>query len=233
VRLPAAALLSFFAAVSIFAADRSHDLYPRYSALAAAFEEGTDYRVISRARKSTVLVTAIHGGSIEPGTSELARLVAGRNHSLYLFESLLRSGTGWKHHITSTHFDEPRATDLVSASRTVVSIHGFWYVRAPGTNEPPTVMLGGRNAALRERVRAALHAFRDKHMPELVVRDGYGRFAGMAAKNIANRAEEAGVQIELSRALREAILKSPLVRKRLARRIRSAIRAWMCESLLR
>jgi phage replication-related protein YjqB (UPF0714/DUF867 family) len=66
---------------------------------------------------------AIHGGKIEPGTSSLAKRIAGDTFNYYSF-----SGRKWRHnwglHITSTAFDEPVALSFASSSAVVVTLHG-------------------------------------------------------------------------------------------------------------
>ena len=51
------------------------DRYASYVQLAESEREGQDYSVrVEGDRSSAILVLAPHGGSIEPGTSELAAL---------------------------------------------------------------------------------------------------------------------------------------------------------------
>jgi phage replication-related protein YjqB (UPF0714/DUF867 family) len=71
------------------------------------------------------IIMAIHGGGIEPGTSEIALATAGYHpatltpaadghglHDFWLFEGLLSSGNG-DLHVTASNYDEPIATELV------------------------------------------------------------------------------------------------------------------------
>ena len=62
--------------------------------------------------RSDVAVVAIHGGKIEPGTSELARAVARDDHPFYLFEGLKPQGNR-DLHISSGRFDDPVLTDSI------------------------------------------------------------------------------------------------------------------------
>jgi phage replication-related protein YjqB (UPF0714/DUF867 family) len=68
----------------------SKDKYFTFAELAAG-EDPSAYRIVSMPRGSAVAIIAPHGGNIEPGTSELARAVAGQELSLYLFEGRLAS----------------------------------------------------------------------------------------------------------------------------------------------
>ncbi len=80
-------------------------------------------RVRIETRRDAAAVIAPHGGGIEPGTSELAEAIAGADLSFYAFEGLKKDGNG-DLHVTSDHFDEATAIELVSASPTVVAVHG-------------------------------------------------------------------------------------------------------------
>ena len=67
------------------------DKYASFQELQRGERRGS-HRVLSRARKATIAVIAPHGGKIEPGTSEIARKIAGADYSFYSFEGR-RSGT--------------------------------------------------------------------------------------------------------------------------------------------
>lgn len=99
------------------------DRYKNFAELAAHEKENTDFQVRSEMRRDAAAVIAPHGGGIEPGTSELAEAIAGADLSFYAFEGLKKDGNGVLH-VTSDHFDEATAIELVSASPTVVAVHG-------------------------------------------------------------------------------------------------------------
>jgi len=61
------------------------DKYASFQELARSEPRGV-YRVRSRPRRATIAVIAPHGGSIEPGTSEIALKIAGLDFSFYAFE---------------------------------------------------------------------------------------------------------------------------------------------------
>jgi phage replication-related protein YjqB (UPF0714/DUF867 family) len=67
--------------------------YNSFSDLSRKETAGVDYHVIQRAGGSGITVMSIHGGAIEPGTTEIADAVAGEMHSFYSKEN-----TGGKHH---------------------------------------------------------------------------------------------------------------------------------------
>lgn len=165
-----------------------------YEELARRYVEGVDYgvHVMSRAL-SRVAVLAPHGGRIEGRTSEIARLIAGDEHRLYLFEGLRTTGDNFERlHLASHWFDEPRALDLISSCDTVVAVHGY---AGPG----PDVLLGGLNERLKKAVARAL-----AEMGISCSADGH-RFPGRHPRNICNRGRSGkGVQLELSEELRKA-----------------------------
>lgn len=182
------------------------DRYRSYSELSRSCTEGVDFRVFTLPRShADILVAAPHGGAIEPGTSELATLVAGAEHSLYLFEGLRCAANG-ELHITSSQFDEPRALDMALKVRTVLTIHGC---RDLG----PVAYLGGIDRDLRDRVATELRAI------GIFTQSAGHRFRAESRTNICNRgALGAGVQIELSPGLRD-----PIRMPELAYAIRSAL----------
>ena len=164
-----------------------------YGELAQRYQEGVDYAVHVMPRgRSRVAVVAPHGGRIEGRTSEIARLIAGDEHGLYLFEGLRTTGDNFDClHLASHWFDEPRALDLIASCDTVVAVHGY---AARG----PDVLLGGLNERLKEEVAQALAAIGFSCLI-----DGH-RFPGRHPCNICNRGRSGeGVQLELSEELRK------------------------------
>jgi phage replication-related protein YjqB (UPF0714/DUF867 family) len=165
-----------------------------YHELAQRYLEGIDYAVHVMPRdRSGVVVIAPHGGRIEGRTSDIARLIAGDEHGLYLFEGLRMTGDNFDClHLASHWFDEPRALDLVSSCDTVIAVHGY---AAPG----PDVLLGGLNERLKEMVAQALAGIGISCLT-----DGHG-FPGKHPRNICNRGRSGkGLQLELSERVRKA-----------------------------
>jgi phage replication-related protein YjqB (UPF0714/DUF867 family) len=64
------------------------DRYKSFSELKRHEEEGVDFRIFIVDRKVRAAIIAPHGGWIEPGTPEIAAIIAGTVHSLYCFEGL-------------------------------------------------------------------------------------------------------------------------------------------------
>ncbi|MEV0963255.1 poly-gamma-glutamate hydrolase family protein [Streptomyces sp. NPDC049910] len=168
--------------------------YTSYAELAAAETEGVDYE------RRTVAVTgatwtsiAIHGGGIEGGSGEMAREVGLNLMTHYEFAGLKNTGNGALH-ITSTLFDEPTCVALVAPSRRTLSFHGY-----TGTTGLAETAIGGLDTVMVARVTDALTAagFRVITAPSEI--------AGTNPDNICNEnANSAGVQLEMSRALRES-----------------------------
>lgn len=148
--------------------------------------------VVPRER-SGVAILAPHGGRIEGRTSDIARLIAADDFGLYLFEGLRTTGDNFDClHLSSRHFDEPRALDLIASCDTVVAVHGY---AAAG----PDVLLGGLNERLKREVAQAL-----AQAGFSCQSDGH-RFPGTDPNNICNRGRSReGLQLELSEGLRKS-----------------------------
>jgi phage replication-related protein YjqB (UPF0714/DUF867 family) len=175
------------------------DRYRNYAELAAAHREGDDFRITLQPRGSGVAIVAPHGGRIERGTSDIARAIAGEDFDLYLFEGHLPALNFETLHLTSRHFDEPRALAMIAACDIVVAVHG---VAAPGD----CALLGGRDVALACAMADRLHARGVRAQVS-----GH-RYPGLDAANLCNRGRtERGVQIELSDGLRGGPLEHAVI----------------------
>jgi len=173
------------------------DMYRNFAELGETEIEDIDFRIFAVKREgSSTVIVAPHGGAIEPGTSEVAKVVANNDLSLATFEGI-KPENNKRLHITSTNFDEPRCVKLVQDSDNVVVIHG------EGSPEL-SVFLGGRDNDLGAQLKAALerhcYAVKTHRNPEL---------QGLASTNICNRGRHsAGVQLELSSGLRLTFFQS-------------------------
>lgn len=185
------------------------DRYPDYAELSKHEKEGVDYRVIHRPGDSRFAVFAIHGGWIEAGTSELAKEIAGSRHGLYSFEGM-KTGKNFDLHLTSTAFDEPRALELATRSQSCVSIHGF---KDPTPEK--TTCIGGADL---ERAKRVAEALSRSGIP-MKIEFPCVRLPGTNLQNIVNRCQERGVQLELSTALRNELLKNQAIRSHFARAV--------------
>jgi phage replication-related protein YjqB (UPF0714/DUF867 family) len=174
------------------------DAYRSFAELSGTEKEDIDFRILITERKgSGTVIVAPHGGAIEPGTSEVAREVAGDDLSLALFEGMKPDGGNRRLHLTSTNFDEPRCLELVLGADTIVAIHGE-------ASAEPYVFLGGRDHMLGAQLKAVLmrHGY-------AVGIHGNTDLHGLSVENICNRGRSrAGVQLELSRGLRRTFFRS-------------------------
>jgi phage replication-related protein YjqB (UPF0714/DUF867 family) len=174
------------------------DTYKHFADLEQHERSGIDYCVILRREEPAFAIVAPHGGGIEPGTSEIADAIACRRWSFYTFEGLKRKGNSILH-ITSTCFDEPMCVTLLGNSNRVVTIHG-----EESDDDGQGVFLGGLDIELGARVGALLmeQGFDVRKHPD-------PNLQGLDPKNICNRGTAgAGVQLELSRAVRETLFDS-------------------------
>jgi phage replication-related protein YjqB (UPF0714/DUF867 family) len=177
------------------------DRYRNFDDLRRHEREGIDFRICVAQRGTSVAVIAPHGGKIEPATSEITAAIAGALYDSYCFEGL-RSRPHHHLHITSTRFDEPQCLGLISTCDLVVAVHGL-----SGTRE--AVDVGGLDDELRDLIDEKLKAagFDSK----VVTR---GSHAARSKSNICNKGRrKAGVQLELTKALRDAFMQGPRSRK--------------------
>ncbi|MGE7388181.1 poly-gamma-glutamate hydrolase family protein [Streptomyces sp. NPDC004126] len=167
-------------------------------------------------RLSTIL--ALHGGGIEPGTSELCLGVAGYLpasveprtagaplHDYWMFEGLRPAGAqpgNGDLHVTSTHNDDPVARSLAAGSANVLSIHGCTAAQAGLTAGAKGAVVGGRNSRLRVLLTDEL-----RRAGFLIAPGGPEHLNGDLPENICNRTltGEGGAQLELTYDLRKSL----------------------------
>ncbi|AYG67667.1 MULTISPECIES: poly-gamma-glutamate hydrolase family protein [unclassified Rhizobium] len=194
---------------------RQPDRYGSFSALCEHETEGIDYRIRIEDRSSNVAIITPHGGFIEPATSDVALAIARDRFSLYCFEGLDPARLHHELHITSDNFDEPVANSLVAKSSVVVAIHG-----RTDRDDPETSWIGGLGLSLRDRIVEALC----RNGFAAAVRARGEALAGTSVGNICNRGKRhAGVQIEIPRGVRDALMADTEKLERYARAVRHAI----------
>lgn len=173
----------------------SSDKYKNFKELKKDTRESKDWKISSKNTSSDTIVTAIHGGGIEPGTSEVAKQISKKgDYKLYAFEALMKSGNQ-DLHITSTHFDEPTLLKLMKKSDHAVSIHGMGESKS-------VVYIGGKDLKLRNAIRDNLKdaGFKVEESPDYL--------EGDSSQNVTNKNDgNAGVQLELSYGLRKTFFK--------------------------
>jgi phage replication-related protein YjqB (UPF0714/DUF867 family) len=154
------------------------------------------------------IIMAIHGGGIEPGTSEIALATAGYHpatfatpvdgyglQDFWLFEGLL-SEKNHRLHVTASHYDEPIATELVRNARRCISLHGCTDEQAKGK-----IQIGGHDHELRDIVLAELAAI---EIPAEITTDP--DLLGEDPDNLANKTKiSGGVQLEMGKSFRASL----------------------------
>lgn len=190
------------------------DTYRNFEDLAAHTTEGVDYRISARKVDDHYLIMAIHGGNIEPFTSEIALAMAGDDHSLYLFEGIKEKGNAGLH-ITSEYFNEPRAKDMARNAEVIVSIHGQHDM------ENEFVMIGGLCEGLAEKIAAHLREI------DIAIQPADPLLAGTSPDNICNKGvTQGGVQLEISRKLRNSLREDAGLFRLFTNAVRHAIAAY-------
>lgn len=185
------------------------DAYPDFQALAAGNVEGRDYSRELYNRNSPVSVFAIHGGDLETGTSRLARSIAGTDFNLYIFNAWLGKDSR-RLHVTAVNFTDPEAVALSSAAVFAVSLHGQM-------DKGQWTCVGGSNAEAGKAFADAL--FAAGFEAEFPCR----RLPGANARNIVNRAQKGGVQLELTPRLRRRLETSPADLSKFTDAVRGAV----------
>jgi phage replication-related protein YjqB (UPF0714/DUF867 family) len=171
------------------------DKYESYEELRRN-EQEDHFRIDLQVGLSGVAVMAPHGGGIEPGTTEIAKGVAGSEHTFYAFEGLKQSGNR-DLHIMSTNFDEPIGIETARKAQRVVTIHGC-------AKKEEVVHVGGLDNDLKNKIAAYLSAagFRVQEYPDSALQ-------GESPNNICNQGKNRrGVQIEVSSGLRQIMFES-------------------------
>ena len=170
-----------------------NDKYSSFQELSAFEEEGVHYQILHKSRKgSAFAIVAPHGGTIEPGTSEIARTLADDSFTWYLFESKRPYDDDYiSLHITSHLFDEPQCIELIKNHQWVVTIHG-----CHDTEE--FVYLGGLEKRL---ISSVGHSLDSSGIPNSKTSK---RFPGTHRNNLCNKGKSRmGLQVEISVPLRE------------------------------
>ncbi|KPU45976.1 hypothetical protein OXPF_04560 [Oxobacter pfennigii] len=180
-------------------------IYRNFADLSENETVDVDYRITSNDKNSGTTIFTVHGGGIAKGTSELAAALADRGgFNLYLFEGI-KPADNLNLHITSTQFDEPAAINMIENSNTAVSFIG--------TKEETAMLtyVGGQNQLLARLIKLHLQAagFNVQDAPYIPT-----NIAGTLSSNIVNKNKLlfdtyklGGVQIAVSKGMRDALLK--------------------------
>lgn len=169
--------------------------YPNFRHLSADKTLGIDYDIKNRYGVGTYLLhAAIHGGGIEPPTSQLAAYAAGDTGAWYSFEAL-SDLTADSLALPATVFDEPFCVvNAANSSRTVV-----WHGVSDQREAEQVTYISGADTVLASLIVQELNAagFATDRAPV--------SFEGDTPQNICNRNKpRAGVQLDLSYTLRKS-----------------------------
>ena len=194
--------------------------YQSFEELAKREAKGQDYRIRGHLRDGGVLVMAPHGGKIEPGTTEIAEAIADHDYSFYSFEGL-KADQNSILHIESHLFDEPRALETVENADIVITVHGQI------DQKDGYVMIGGLNASLGLEIKRQLETVGVR------TREPTEGLQGTDSMNICNRGRsKAGVQLEMSRKMRDLLRADKERLQSFARAVRRAVSLYLMREIL-
>jgi phage replication-related protein YjqB (UPF0714/DUF867 family) len=159
----------------------------RHSSHSSGGHRGADEDIIRCHRpNSRLCIIAIHGGRMEPGTTEIATGIAGSEFSLYSFVSRKKSDV----HIRSDNFFEPMA----HAHPGVVSIHGL-----KDEGNAFDIYVGGLDEELKAQI---IETLTDAGFS--AIEDTTARHSGREMCNICNLGSSGkGLQLEIAKRLRK------------------------------
>lgn len=174
-----------------------NDKYNNFKELSENESQDEDYSISLEKGNPDIVLIAIHGGGIEPGTTELAeQLALADEYSYYSFQGI-KATNNTDLHITSTNFDEQEALDLVSGSLYTVSFHGY------GEEDEKHTYIGGLDETLSQSIEEELKN------ASFSVSDAPKEINGKEKENIVNQNKrKKGVQLEISTAQRKAFFEN-------------------------
>lgn len=172
------------------------DKYESMQELESKTTKNKDWEIIAQDKESKITVLAIHGGGIEPATTELAYIIAEKgNYNYFSFNGVRTKGNN-ELHVTSTKYDNEIALNMISASDKAIAIHGC-------LGEESVVYIGGKDLQLKS---AIIHELKEIGVN---VQEASRQMAGLNYQNIVNKTtKNAGVQLELTSALRRSLFKN-------------------------
>jgi len=171
------------------------DTYKDFKRLSAVEKEGIDFQLFVNKTNSRIAIVAPHGGGIEPGTSEIAKSIAGEDLTCYSFEGIKNKENKKYLHIASTNFDEPKCVEICKISDNVVTVHG-------AKENGETVYVGGRNENLKHRI---IEKLKDAGFD---AQEDKTNHSGQDNGNICNKGvKQEGLQLEISNGLRKRMFR--------------------------
>ncbi|WP_278925347.1 poly-gamma-glutamate hydrolase family protein [Staphylococcus auricularis] len=169
------------------------DLYHSMSELE---RKEDDYMFEFQDRHSKNLITAVHGGGIEAGTSELAQCIADKAAANYFSFKGTKPENNFDLHVTSTNYDNPTLLNWSQKMKHIIAVHGV-------KGKQPMTYVGGRDKQLVSSVIQHLegNGFKAEVAPK--------KIACKDPNNITNKnARGQGVQLEISNQQRKMLFKN-------------------------
>ena len=159
-------------------------------------EENTDWIINTIERNSNVIITAIHGGAIEPATTELAELTAEKGGFDYFTFKAIRTKANAELHVTSRNYDEPKLMKMIANNPYAIAIHGC-------KGEDETIYMGGKDEQLMDAMTEEFEKL------GIDVRQAPSHMSGAHDDNIINCCKtEKGVQLELTSGIRKKLFEN-------------------------
>ena len=169
--------------------------YSNFADLCSSRSRGIDFDTSYEDRKSTWAVIAPHGGKIEPHTGKIAKIIAQKSISFYVFTSKTKFQDGYTDHLMSTNFDDPNALKIVASAQWVLAIHG-----RHDRKTPDMIWVGGLYEEKRQKIIKKLNSKGFKACEYL------SEHGGISKNNICNKGRLGkGVQLEIPRTLRSKL----------------------------
>ncbi|SFX65266.1 Phage-related replication protein YjqB, UPF0714/DUF867 family [Thermoactinomyces sp. DSM 45891] len=205
------------------------DYYPSMTALYADNKEGVHYTRewkqqeakystgSSLVADSNIFVAALHGGSIEMGTTELALATSGEidgfnadkgtlsnqtKHDFFNFNGMNPPGQNGNLHVTASNYDDKDALRLVEQNKVGVAFHGC-------TDAQPTGGYNGYKAILIGGLDTDLKILMEKRLKQA----GFNAYItnqelydGDMPQNLINKtSRKAGLQFEMTTSMRASL----------------------------
>ena len=172
------------------------DKYKSMQELESKTTRNKDWMIHTQNRYSKIIILAIHGGGIEPATTELASIIAKKgNYNYFSFDGIKTKGNS-ELHVTSTKYDNKIALSMINTSDKAIAIHGC-------LGEERIVYIGGKDLQLKSTITQQLKEI------GINVQEASRQMAGLKDDNIVNQTTtNAGVQLELTSTLRRSLFKN-------------------------
>ncbi len=147
---------------------------------------------IDKSRNSHVKLFAPHGGCIEPCTGKLVLAIAQDKYDYFIFNGMRKINCYRMLHVSSIYYDEPLCRKMAEDAVFAIAFHGC-------DGEESFIEIGGGNVYLSNSL---LQYLDKKGYP---VRLAQKNRKGVDERNIINRAQQKGVQLELSAGFRKSL----------------------------